>query len=94
MNTREFAKRIGLVGKYCVYLFLLSLIFVMRAGATDCNTDCSDACLTSWRYPCGIGQWCDETAGVAWMERSAIQEVTAATRPGNRSARPRLDILR
>src|SRR6266850_3908854 len=33
-----------------------------------------------------------QPAGVAWVQWSAIQEVTAATIPGNRSARPRLDI--
>src|SRR5262245_48244874 len=61
MNTWKFAKKVGLVGKHCVFFFLLNLIFTMRIEATDCNTNCSDACLTSWRYPCGIGRWCDKT---------------------------------
>lgn len=40
--------------------FFLVLLLPRGARATDCDTNCEDACLTSWRYPCGIGKWCDE----------------------------------
>ena len=42
-------------------LFIFALCAPGVTEAADCETNCSSSCQTSWRYPCGIGKWCDKT---------------------------------